>query len=197
MEYVNHLAKEYYIPYKNKYYKVESTNVDHGEEYRDTLVNYFNADDIETIVYDWIGNDKKFKWIDTIENDGKLCTFKYLKDDLEPTKEYGHPQATIRKELRRYLSFDPWTELNQDQVKVLRHLVVWRFYNQGAYIPKDLDISHCDVNSSILNLVAESKTLNESRKYCHKLGWHTMLDSNGEILCPHRYYHPCTKTIIQ
>lgn len=190
----NNNSTQFYIPYVNKYYKIQSP-ITHWWP-RSTLVNYFTKSDIELIVKDWILNDNNFNYVPygirpmfgTIEN-YNTCLFK---DDLEPTKVNGHPQATISKNLKSLLEFDPWKGTEKDQVKVLRHLVVWRYMNNGAQIPQELEISHCDHDPTILNLIAESKDLNESRKSCHKFGWYKNNDSKDVLLCPHRYYHPCT-----
>jgi len=90
------------------------------------------------------------------------------------------------------LDIDYWGNNDINQFKVLRHLVVWRYLNDYVLIPDGLQISHCDHDTTILNLVAESRDLNESRKYCHKYKWYMKTDSNTTILCPHRSYHPCS-----
>jgi hypothetical protein len=194
MEQYNNNSNQFYIPYVNKYYKIQSP-ITHWWP-RSTMVNYFTKSDIELIVKDWIENDNNFTYVSYglrpmfgtmgVYN---TCLFK---DDLEPTKVNGHPQATIKRNLQPMLEFDPWEGTGQDQVKVLRHLVVWRYMNNGVQIPQELEISHCDHDPTILNLIAESKDLNESRKSCHKFGWYKNNDSNNVLLCPHRYYHPCT-----
>lgn len=194
MEQFNNNSNQFYIPNVNRYYKIKSP-ISHWWT-RSTLVNYFTKSDIELIVEDWINNDKNFNYVPYglrpmfgtmgVYN---TCLFK---DDLEPTKVNGHPQATISRNLQSLLDFDPWKGTEKDQVKVLRHLVVWRYMNNGAQIPQELEISHCDHDPTILNLIAESKDLNESRKSCHKFGWYKNNDSNNVLLCPHRYYHPCT-----
>ena len=163
---------------------------------RDTPANFFSDSDIDVLIGYWLGNDPKFNHCPYAlrpefgvmgRDSGYL-----FKDDLEPTKEGGHPQATIPIALRGVLDFDIWEHTGKAQPKVLRHLIVWRYMNVGAYIPKDLDISHCDHDHTILNLVAESRELNESRKSCHLFGWYRKTDANGQILCPHRYFKKCT-----
>jgi len=93
-----------------------------------------------------------------------------------------YPQATIT----RWVAPQDGT-----QVKALVHLIYWRYSNGNAMIPMDLDISHCDVDHKVLNLTAESRVMNESRKACHSLGWHRPLPSEATARCPHRE-HPCT-----
>lgn len=83
------------------------------------------------------------------------------------------------------------------QWKVLLHLVVWRHLNQGALLPAGLEISHYNVNNSILDLVAESHELNESRKWCKVFGWHIVQNQFipvQPVLCPHTYC-PCTNLL--
>ena len=48
--------------------------------------------------------------------------------------------------------------------KVLVHHIYWRFKNDFQLIDPTLHISHCDAESEVLHLVAESRDLNESRK---------------------------------
>jgi hypothetical protein len=63
--------------------------------------------------------------------------------------------------------------------------VYWRWENLSELIPDGLDISHINIDQTVLDLVAEDPDLNESRKYCHhygqRFGW----------TCPHTY-KPCT-----
>jgi hypothetical protein len=113
-------------------------------------------------------------------------------DKKEPPGENKHPQVTVPVDCRKNcLDVDYWYDVS-GQVKIQRHLVVWRYYNDCQLIPTDLDVSHCDHDSTILNLVAETPHLNESRKACHKFGWYKKTDGYGTILCPHRTYHACT-----
>jgi hypothetical protein len=134
------------------------------------LVNQFSVGDLDLIVQAW--KDKG-----VVKQNGEqewMCP-------LKATKDQGHPQGTIAKKLRPHLSV---TSL-AGQWKELVHLVWWRWQNGAALIPADLHISHTDTDQTVLRLIAESRELNESRKYCHLFGWHTL----GR--CPHAYY-PCT-----
>jgi hypothetical protein len=60
------------------------------------------------------------------------------------------------------------------QRKILVHQVLWRALNYYAWIPKGMEISHRDTDTSVLSLLCESHPLNESRKACHSyhpFGW--------------------------
>jgi hypothetical protein len=154
---------------------------------RSDIVNKLSVKDIDTIVKYWLDNDDGFHYVTQKERPDlpKHPTRKestiYFQDGLKPTKKDGHPQATISTQLKNKLSFNPWELTGKSQVKLLRHLVVWRYMNKGALVPEELHISHADHDHTVLNLIAESKNLNESRKYCHMYQW----------ACPH-VYHKCT-----
>lgn len=175
---VNRVDKEYFI------YNLSPIQ---DWEAREDGVNLYSSNDIKSIVNHWAQHDRHFKRIPlserpdlTADEEVKGYT-RFFRDDLKPTKVNGHPQATVSKALMGKLDFDPWANTKRGQVKVLRHLVVWRYLNGGALLPDDLQISHVDADHTVLNLVAESRTLNESRKYCHLYRWN----------CPHSYYE-CT-----
>jgi hypothetical protein len=171
------VENEYFIPGISAVQKWESRN---------GMVNELSYRDVKTVVEHWILNDSRFNYVsledrpDLPPHDSIDGVARYFKDDLVPTKKDGHPQATIPRKL--YKNLDAWEGSEKSgQIKVLRHLVVWRYMFKGALLPKNLDISHCDHDHTILNLVAESRDLNESRKYCHLFRW----------TCPHEY-HKCT-----
>jgi len=74
--------------------------------------------------------------------------------------------------------------------KQLVHLIYWRYDNDGEQISADLNISHCDADHTILNLVQETRDYNESRKYCHLFGWYKAKSGEDRPRCPHWEY-PC------
>jgi hypothetical protein len=113
-----------------------------------------------------------------------LTLFKGLwRCNLVPTGKYKHCQATIPKRLRMHLSIDGWARKNVDQWKESAHMVWWRHTFRGARIPKGLQLSHFHADPHVLETVAETWDLNESRKFCHMF-W----VFGGE--CPH-VYCPC------
>jgi hypothetical protein len=185
---------DYYIPKYSVLYKTISPIQNWFPS--DTLVNIFPKNDLITIIKYWEEKDDTFNRVRAAKRPNYAlnpiseitCLFK---DELVPTKKYGHPQVTIPRKLKEKLDLNYWDN-DIDQFKVLRHLVVWRYLNDYALIPDKLQISHCDHDPMILNLVAESRDLNESRKYCHKYKWYMETDSSNTILCPHRSYHPCS-----
>jgi hypothetical protein len=151
----------------------------------DRVANQLSANDVNIIVAEWI------------QMNDLLPVFGGMNPALPPNclvetagnlTVAGHFQATIPAAVRPLLSIQ-WP---QAQVKMLRHNVVWRWQNGGALIPEGLHISHCHANKHVLNLVAESPRLNESRKGCHEFGWNQATDANGVLLCPHRSYKRCT-----
>jgi len=75
--------------------------------------------------------------------------------------------------------------------KVLVHQLYWRYKNNYAPINPELHISHCDKEPEVLNLVAESSMMNESRKYCHLFNWYKPLPNEDWARCPH-WEHLCT-----
>jgi len=75
--------------------------------------------------------------------------------------------------------------------KVLIHHIYWRMMNDYALIPADLHISHRDAEPEVMNLIAETVDMNESRKYCHKFGWYKVLPGADRPRCPH-WEAPCT-----
>lgn len=86
----------------------------------------------------------------------------------------------------------PWLKRSAGMPnKVLLHLVVWRQANDYDLLDSSLEISHCDADHNVLNLIAESHDENESRKYCHLFGWYAVLPGETEPRCPHREW-PCT-----
>jgi len=93
-----------------------------------------------------------------------------------------HPQCTITKHA-------PLPEGQQH--KQLVHLIWYRYVNEGAMIPDDQHISHLDADQQVLHLTAETRELNESRKYCHLFGWYKNLPGEDRPRCPH-WENPCT-----
>lgn len=75
--------------------------------------------------------------------------------------------------------------------KQLVHLVYWRYQTRGQLIDPSLYISHRDADSTVLNLVQESREMNESRKYCHLFGWYKTKPGEDRPRCPH-WENPCT-----
>lgn len=77
--------------------------------------------------------------------------------------------------------------------KVLVHHLYWRYQNDFALVPSDprIHISHLDAEPEVMNLVAESRDMNESRKYCHKFKWYLQLPGEDRLRCPH-WENPCT-----
>jgi hypothetical protein len=75
--------------------------------------------------------------------------------------------------------------------KVLVHHVYWRYKNNYETLPKGLHISHLDAEPEVQHLTAESREMNESRKYCHLFGWYKRLPNEDKIRCPH-WENPCT-----
>lgn len=188
-------SNHYYIPKRSILYKSTSPIQEWAPKY--TLANEFTGNDIKTLVDYWLENDKNnFRRIPSYKRPDyslsitsfETCLFE---DTLVPTKENGHPQTTIPRKLVEYFERDYWDD-NKSQLKISRHLIIWRYLNNFEPIPEGLEISHCDHDHRILNLVAESHELNESRKACHLFGWYEKKDSNGVILCPHRSYHACS-----
>jgi hypothetical protein len=106
------------------------------------------------------------------------CTMAATKDEKGNPK---HPQCTIPKHLSP----------EKKQNKQLVHLLYYRKFNKGAPIPTDLHISHLDADQQVLNLTAESRDVNESRKYCHLFGWYKTLPGEDRPRCPH-WEDPCT-----
>lgn len=74
--------------------------------------------------------------------------------------------------------------------KVLVHHIYWRYKNEYKSLPKDLPISHLDAEPEVLNLLAESVQMNESRKYCHLFGWYKAQPDEDRPRCPH-WENPC------
>lgn len=186
-------SNQYYIPQKSLLYK--STSEIQVWNPKKILANEFTGNDIKILVDYWLAHDDNFCRVPSYKRPGyelnvisfETCLFE---DSLVSTKEAGHPQATVPRKLAHSFERDYW--LDKFQLKVQRHLIVWRYLNNFAAIPEGLEISHCDHDHKILNLVAESHELNESRKACHLFGWYKEVDSNGVILCPHRKYHVCS-----
>lgn len=190
------ISQKYYVPFTSRMYDYAVASPVQEWAPRNTPANKFSDDDLDVLINYWLDNDANFNYVPYAlrpafgvinRHDGYL-----FKDDLEPTKEGGHPQSTIPMALQGDLHYNIWEDMNVRQPKVLRHLIVWRYMNGSAYIPDELDISHCDHDNTILNLIAESRELNESRKSCHLFGWYKKTDANGQLLCPHRYYKKCT-----
>jgi hypothetical protein len=159
----------------------------------DDDVNKIDPRDINSIVEDWLDNDTYFNYESRVNRPDLMAhpnnnNFTYYpKDDLVPTGKAKHSQATVsKKRLIHVLERNYWAEFKKEQLKLSRHRVYWRYQNHGALIPRNLQISHTDRDHNLLILCAESKNLNESRKYCHLYGW---TGTNG--LCPHRYF-PCS-----
>lgn len=75
--------------------------------------------------------------------------------------------------------------------KQLVHLIYWRYVNNGAIIDPELHISHLDADQQMLNLIQETREMNESRKYCHLLGWYKKKPNESRRRCPH-WENPCT-----
>lgn len=170
------------------YYIPDISPVQGWEPNIDLLANEFTQLDITTIVHGWLSNGT-IRRVTIAErpdllasNDGVNTV--YFRDNLVP-QQHGYVQATIpvgviaRLERRAVLP-------QYVQVRVLTHLIVWR-YHWRAEIPRGLEISHCDHDHRVLRLVAETHSLNESRKACHQHGW-----TAANNLCPHRCYYECT-----
>lgn len=98
----------------------------------------------------------------------------------------GNPKYS-QTSITKFLPATP----DRKQEKALVHLIYWRFTNGYKLIPTDLEISHCDADNSVLNLTAESKAMNESRKACHFFGWYKPMEGESRPRCPHREC-PCT-----
>jgi hypothetical protein len=194
------MADQYYIANNNIYNDTPS----HLQAWvpQGGMVNKLSPDDVRIVVDSWLASgtlkrvprtgDGKREDLPPWGQDSNYSI--YFKTDLVPTKKNGHPQGTIG--VSAIAKFSPaakqYFEGNNSQVKVLVHEVVWRFLNNGATLPSGLDISHCDHDGKVLNLIAESTSLNESRKYCKQMGWYGRNDNNGTLLCPHRNYKRCT-----
>lgn len=204
----------YYIPYITQLYKNISPKQnfvpdDGSEKPERGLVNKISVNDIYTIVKHWEDNDKAYEQLEygsrvLLEPLGLKSFYNnksvLWRDNLVPSKTHGHTQSTITVSLLNKLENNYWADeikrkkenKQSTQIKVQRHLIVWRHLNKGALIPKDFHISHCDHEDNVLNLIAESREWNESRKICKLKKLYKKTDANGVILCPHRFYHPCT-----
>jgi len=125
---------------------------------------------------------KSEKWVIPVQRG----TETYYECTLQPTKDAKgndkHPQCTITR-------FAPLEDGKQH--KQLVHLIWWRWENNGRLIPDELHISHLDKNPRVLRLTAESRDLNESRKYCHLFGWYKALPGEDSPRCPHKEM-PCS-----
>ena len=184
----------YYIPKRSFLYKSTSPIQIWSPKF--ILANEFTKNDIKVLVDYWVENDGTFRKVPSyLRPDYSFNPISYesclFHDSLVPTKNAGHPQATIPRKLADLFERDYWPD-DEKQLKISRHLIVWRYLNDYEAIPDGLEISHCDHDNTILNLVAESHELNESRKACHIFGWYKKRDSKGELLCPHRNYHVCS-----
>lgn len=101
---------------------------------------------------------------------------------LDPKGKPKYAQTSITKYL-------PATGRSQE--KALVHLIYWRYTNGYKLIPEDLEISHRDADHTVLNLTAEVKPMNESRKYCHQFGYWKAFMGESRARCPHKEC-PCT-----
>jgi hypothetical protein len=75
--------------------------------------------------------------------------------------------------------------------KILVHHIYWRYKNAFQLIDTTLHISHRDAEAEVLHLIAESRELNESRKYCHMFKWYKTRVGEQRPRCPH-WEHPCS-----
>ena len=109
-----------------------------------------------------------------------------LQCTLKPNKVGGYAQVDMRS-----LKSAGLTE-EQCKGKQLVHAIYWRWLNKGLPIKTDgsTNLSHLDKDTSILNIIQESVSMNESRKYCHLFEWYKPLPGEQAPRCPHKE-NPC------
>ena len=129
----------------------------------------------------------------------------YLKENINPSS--GEPfLTTVKRKSGKFYRCnmscikdakgnDKWPQKDLTRFgfrhKVLVHHIWWRYENSFAPIPDGLDISHLDADHQVLRLVAESRDVNESRKYCHLFKWYKPLPGEPRPRCPH-WNNPCS-----
>ncbi len=105
-----------------------------------------------------------------------------LKTTRRPDNTNKYPQIDLNRFSNNW---------NKRLGKQLVHLIWWRATNDGALIDPTMEISHRDMDSTILSVVQEAKEINESRKYCHAFNWYKCQPNEHSPRCPH-WEHPCT-----
>lgn len=122
--------------------------------------------------------DQSFKYVE--------CTPEgYWKCNLQPTKTSTGDPKYAQIDLERFASI--W---GRHLGKQLVHLIWWRAHNNGQLLHPDLHISHRSINTRTLDLIEETREMNESRKYCHLFGWYKPLPNEDKPRCPH-WEAPC------